>query len=168
MKVVSAPMAPHTDHADHSDNLASTGNLDNTGDAGGTGGTGNIDAVRSAYQAFHNRDVAGLLAVMDPDVEWVHPEGMDQYGLGGVKHGHSGVEEFLGRVPTVLGGMRLEPAEFIQAGDRVVVFGTREVKSLRGHTTTLQFVHSWTFRGGRAIRMEDIFDTVPLTRLIES
>jgi ketosteroid isomerase-like protein len=29
-------------------------------------------------------------------------------------------------------------------------------------------VHSWTLRDGRAVRMEDIFDTAALHRLIES
>ncbi|QWQ45709.1 nuclear transport factor 2 family protein [Streptomyces sp. YPW6] len=100
--------------------------------------------------------------------EWVHPDGMAAYGLGGTKHGHTGVREFLAHVPTVLGGMRLEPAEFVQSGDRVVVFGTRQVTSRSGRTETLSFVHSWTLSGGKAVRMEDIFDTAAFQRLIES
>jgi ketosteroid isomerase-like protein len=128
----------------------------------------NLDLVHSAYQAFHDRDVAALLAVMDPAVEWVHPDGLAPYGLGGTKIGHDGVRGFLATVPTVLGGMRLEPQEFVHSGDRVVVFGVRSVTSLSGRTETLPFIHSWTFRDGRAVRMEDVFDTVVFTRLIES
>ncbi|WP_326600248.1 nuclear transport factor 2 family protein [Streptomyces sp. NBC_01803] len=130
--------------------------------------TTNIDCVHAAYAAFRERDVNALLAVLTPDVEWVHPEGMDTYGLGGTELGHTGVREFLAKVATVLGGMRLEPKEFFDRGDRVVVFGTRQVTSLSGHTATLDFVHSWTMRDGRAARMEDIFDTVLFQRLIES
>jgi hypothetical protein len=127
-----------------------------------------METIQAAYQAFRDRDVEALLAAFDPDVAWVHPDGMDTYGLGGTKKGHAGVKEFLAHVPTVLGGMRLEPLEFIESGDRVVVFGIRHVTSLTGHTETLQFVHSWTLRDGKATVMEDIFDTVLLHRLIES
>jgi ketosteroid isomerase-like protein len=64
--------------------------------------------------------------------------------------------------------MRLEPQEFVEAGDRVVVFGVRNVTSVRGRTERLKFVHSWTLRDGKATVMEDIFDTVLLHQLIES
>jgi ketosteroid isomerase-like protein len=131
-------------------------------------GSSNIEVIRASYRGFHNRDVEAVLSAMAPDVEWIHPEGMEAYGLGGTKKGHEGVREFIAHVPSVLGGMRLEPLEFIESGDRVVVFGIRHVTSLRGRTETLRFVHSWTMREGRAERFEDIFDTVRMHQLIES
>ncbi|MFE0106727.1 nuclear transport factor 2 family protein [Streptomyces sp. NPDC059009] len=124
--------------------------------------------IERAYAAFRTRDVPALLATLDPQVEWVHPDGMAEYGLGGTKHGHAGVREFLAHVPTVLAGMRLEPQEFVVSGDRVVVFGIRDVTSVRGTTETLPFIHSWTLRDGVAIRMEDVFDTALFRRVIES
>ncbi|ATW50961.1 nuclear transport factor 2 family protein [Streptomyces xantholiticus] len=132
------------------------------------GRSAHLDLIQRAYRAFGSRDVAALLETLAPDVEWIHPEGMAAYGLGGTKHGHAGVREFLSHVPNVLGGMRLQPEEFVQSGDRVVVFGTRQVTSRRGRTETLSFVHSWTLSGGKAVRMEDIFDTAAFHRLIES
>ncbi|MDO0937291.1 nuclear transport factor 2 family protein [Streptomyces sp. DG2A-72] len=128
----------------------------------------NIELIHAAYQAFHSRDVEALLSTMAEDMQWIHPDGMHEYGLGGTKYGHAGVKEFLAHVPTVLGGMKLHPMEFVQSGDRVVVFGVRDVTSHSGRTETLQFVHSWTLRDGKAVRMEDIFDTVLFHRLIES
>jgi uncharacterized protein len=130
--------------------------------------TANLDLIHTAYQAFHTRDVESLLSTLSEDVEWVHPDGMDQYGLGGTKYGHDGVKAFLAHSRTVLGGMKLHPHEFLDFGDRVVVFGRRDVTSLSGRTESLEFVHSWTLRDGKAIRMEDIFDTVLFHRLIES
>lgn len=126
------------------------------------------ELIQRAYDGFARRDVAVLLSVMADDVEWVHPDGMTKFGLGGTKIGHHGVRDFLAHVPTVLGGMRLHPKEFVVSGDRVVVFGTRDVTAHSGHTETLDFVHSWTFRNGKAVRMEDIFDTVRFHQLIES
>lgn len=128
----------------------------------------NIEAIRTCYAGFRDRDVEGILSGMHPDVEWVHPDGMAKYGLGGTKLGHAGIKEFLAHVPSVLGGMKLDPREFIEQGDRVVVFGTREVTSRTGTTATLDFVHSWTMRDGKATRMEDIFDTVAFHEVIES
>ncbi|MFE9701891.1 nuclear transport factor 2 family protein [Streptomyces sp. NPDC005930] len=128
----------------------------------------NSGLINAAYQAFHSRDVAALLATLAPDVHWVHPDSMAAYDLGGTKYGHAGVREFLARVPSVLGGMRLEPQEFVESGDRVVVFGERSITSLRGITRRLKFVHSWTLRDGKVAVMEDIFDTVLLQQLIES
>ncbi|WP_030590847.1 nuclear transport factor 2 family protein [Streptomyces anulatus] len=130
--------------------------------------TDHLEVIHAAYHAFHTRDVEALLATLDPAVEWVHPAGMARYGLGGTRVGHAGVREFLSEVPAVLSGMRLEPREFLRSGDRVVVFGVRRVTSLSGHTETLDFVHSWTLRDGRAVRMEDIFDTVRFARLIDT
>jgi ketosteroid isomerase-like protein len=127
----------------------------------------NTEAIRACYAGFRDRDTEGILSGMHPDVEWVHPAGMEKYGLGGTKLGHAGIKEFLAHVPSVLGGMRLAPEEFIEQGDRVVVFGTREVTSHGGRTVTLDFVHSWTMRDGRATRMEDIFDTMAFHDLIE-
>ncbi|MFE3783989.1 nuclear transport factor 2 family protein [Amycolatopsis sp. NPDC059090] len=128
----------------------------------------NVETVRAAYRAFHDRDVDALLATLDIDVEWVHPEGMDVYGLGGTKNGHLGVREFLAQVPAVLSGMQLEPMEFIGSGDRIVVLGVRRITARSGRAETHRFVHSWTMRDGKAVRMEDIFDTVLMHRLIES
>ncbi|AZM56535.1 DUF4440 domain-containing protein [Streptomyces sp. WAC 01529] len=128
----------------------------------------NVELIRAAYSAFHRRDPEGLLDVLAPDVRWVHPEGMSDLGLGGTRHGHDGVRGFLAHVPTVLNGMRIEPEEFVEDGDRVVVFGVRHVTSTRGHTERLKFVHSWTLSEGKATVMEDIFDTVLFQRLIKS
>jgi uncharacterized protein len=125
--------------------------------------------IRAAYEAFHRRDVDGILTFFSSDIEWVHPDGMNDLGLGGTKHGHAGMRQFLAHVPTVLGGMRLHPEEFLVFGERrVVVFGSREVTALDGRHATLRFVHSWTLRDGLAIRFEDHFDTVAMRQLINA
>ncbi|MFC9967425.1 nuclear transport factor 2 family protein [Nocardia ignorata] len=130
--------------------------------------TPNIAVIRTAYEGFATRDVGKILSAMHDDVEWVHPDGMHKYGLGGTKIGHDGIKEFLARVPSVLGGMVLDPVEFIEQNDRVIVLGTRQVIARTGTSTTLPFLHSWTMREGKATRMEDIFDTVAFHAAIES
>lgn len=125
-----------------------------------------IETILASYDAFHRRDLPGVLAALAPDVEWTHPEGMHAIGLGGTKRGHDEVIAFIRRVPTYIAKMELQPQEFIESGERVVVFGTRRVTAVSGRTVTLKFVHSWRFSGSRATAFEDFFDTAQLLSLL--
>jgi|SRR3954452_7569347 ketosteroid isomerase-like protein len=126
----------------------------------------NIETVRASYEAFHRRDLPGVLAALAPTVLWTHPDGMSAFGLGGTKRGHDEVVAFIKHVPTYIAQMSLEPQEFIESGDRIVVFGTRRVTAVSGRGATLRFVHSWRFADGKAIAFEDYFDTAEMIRLI--
>lgn len=126
----------------------------------------NLDTVRASYEAFHNRDVPGILAALAPDVRWTHPDGMNPYGLGGTKNGHEEVVGFLRHAPRHVAEMRLEPQEFLESGDRIIVLGQRRVKGHGGRSATLRFVHSWRFVDGRASDFEDYFDTAEFISVI--
>jgi len=128
----------------------------------------NIQTVRASYDAFHRRDLPGVLAALAPDVQWTHPDGMSPFGLGGTKKGHDEVVTFIKHVPTHVAEMKLDPQEFIESGDRVVVFGSRHVTAVSGRSATMKFVHSWTFANGKAITFEDYFDTAEMIRLISA
>lgn len=126
----------------------------------------NLDTVRASYDAFARRDVDGILATLAPDVRWTHPEGLSPYGLGGTKNGHSEVVDFLKQAPKHVAELKLEPEEFLEDGDRVVVFGRRRVTGHTGRSAVLRFVHSWRFDAGRATDFEDYFDTVEFIGVI--
>lgn len=126
----------------------------------------NLDTVRASYAAFHNRDVPGILAALAPDVRWTHPDGMNAYGLGGTKHGHEEVIGFLRHAPNHVAAMHLEPEEFLESGDRIIVLGRRQVTGHSGRSATLRFVHSWRFEQGRATDFEDYFDTAEFISVI--
>lgn len=127
-----------------------------------------IDLVKASYEAFHRRDLAGVLAAFAPDIEWTHPDAMRAFGLGGTKKGHEEVVAFIKHVPTYIAEMKLDPLEFIESGNRVVVFGSRRVTACNGRHATLKFVHSWTFVNGKAVCFEDYFDTAEMIGLISS
>jgi ketosteroid isomerase-like protein len=127
----------------------------------------NLQTVRDSYEAFHRRDLPGVLAALAPDVEWVHPDGMRPFGLGGTKKGHDEVIAFIKHVPTYITEMKLHPEEFIESGNRIVVFGSRKVTATTGRSATLKFVHSWTFVNGQAVLFEDYFDTAEMIRLFQ-
>jgi ketosteroid isomerase-like protein len=52
--------------------------------------TTNLETVQQAYAAFGKRDVAGLLATVDPDVVWENP-GPTSPNSFGTHHGHAAV-----------------------------------------------------------------------------
>ena len=44
--------------------------------AGGATMSANVDSVKAMYECFGRGDVAGILARLDPDIEWEHDWGM--------------------------------------------------------------------------------------------
>ena len=79
----------------------------------------NIEIVKRVIQVINERDLDGLLAVCDPEVEfhtltrWAgEPSGL---------RGHEGAEYMLAFLDRDFDEMRTEPQEFIDAGERVVV-----------------------------------------------
>jgi hypothetical protein len=56
----------------------------------------NVQLVRDLYAAFVRRDIAAILAVLSPEVDWGEPENPFNPSAG-TRHGHEG---FLEWVPT--------------------------------------------------------------------
>jgi ketosteroid isomerase-like protein len=55
---------------------------------------------------------------------------------------------------------RVEPEEYIAAGDSVAVLGTYHgTYRATGKAATARFVHVYRFRGGRIARFEQVADT---------
>ncbi|GGM71611.1 hypothetical protein GCM10012275_47580 [Longimycelium tulufanense] len=130
--------------------------------------TTNADIIRASYSAFRRGDLEGALADFAPDVEWTHPNGMNEYGLGGTKQGHREVRSFMARARTVFSEIRPEPHEFVESGDRVIVLGTHHMRGARsGVAGTVRFVHSWRLAGGKVTHFEDHHDTADVRRIVE-
>jgi ketosteroid isomerase-like protein len=77
----------------------------------------NVEVVRSAYEAFARGDFETALELFHPDIEWHDP---DRPG-GGTYHGHEGLIRNLEEWLEGWEEFRLEPEEFLEAGDQVVV-----------------------------------------------
>ncbi len=128
----------------------------------------NDEIIRTSYAAFRRGDVDGALAAFARDIEWTHPNGMSDYGLSGMKKGHEEVRAFMAQARTVFSELRPEPEEFVESGDRVVVFGTHHMRGARsGVAGTVRFVHSWRLSNGKATHFEDHHDTADVRRIAE-
>jgi ketosteroid isomerase-like protein len=116
----------------------------------------NVEATKESIAAYNRRDFDAALALYDPEVEWVFPPSMGAETC----HGPEEVRHFWRGLEGTLEDFRLEPQEFIDAGDCVAVrlrFHGRGKAS--GIEVDEEMYHlAITFRAGRIIRMEYVVE----------
>lgn len=118
-----------------------------------------VDIVKRSYEAFARDDLDGVLADLDPDIEWQQAQGLPH---GGVYHGVAAVRAniFEPLDESWWDEFTADPDELIADGDRVVVLGRyRGVAKVTGKRLDVPFVHVWTIRDGRAILFRQFLDT---------
>ena|SRR5512134_2254618 len=118
----------------------------------------NVETLRLAYGAFATGDIPAVLAVFDPNIEWTEAKG---FPYGGT---YIGPEAVLSNVFMKLGtewhGYSAKPAEYIDAGDRVVVLGQYSGSyKTTGKSFAADFAHVWTFKSGKAVKFVQYTDT---------
>ena len=109
----------------------------------------NVEIVRRGYDHY-NRTGEAEYDVLDPEVVYdVSRRTFDPR----VYHGHQGVREFLALIREQWATMRLEPQDFVDSEDTVVVsIRLVGVGKESGVETTADAAHVWTFRDGKVIR----------------
>jgi uncharacterized protein len=105
----------------------------------------NVDTVHRIYDAFANRDLAAILALMDPDVILRQDAPLP---WGGTYTGPAGVQAFLGTLLSHI-DPRLEIGEIIDAGGDIVQIGRTRGKALStGKKFDAREIHLWRFNDG--------------------
>jgi ketosteroid isomerase-like protein len=112
----------------------------------------NVEVVRRQNEAFNRGDAAAVLELSDPSIEWWDRE--DDPGAG-VHRGHDGLGRALEELAD-LAELHIEPKEFIEAGDYVVV----PVRlSGRGQASGVSFeeheVHVFRLRDGKITELRE-------------
>ena len=79
-----------------------------------------LDVVRRAFTTFNARAVDDLVGLCDPDSEWV-PFRAQLEGM--VYRGHDGIRQFVRDMDDDWEAFRIDPVEFHDRDDRVVVIG---------------------------------------------
>jgi ketosteroid isomerase-like protein len=78
----------------------------------------NVELVRQGYEALAKGDFERLFVLFDPEIELdVSRRHIDP----GIFHGHEGIREFRDAQRDVWSDQRIEPEEYIDAGDAIVV-----------------------------------------------
>jgi ketosteroid isomerase-like protein len=116
----------------------------------------NVEIVRRGYDHY-NRTGEPDYSLLDEDIVYdVSRRVFDP----AVYHGHEGVREFNALIREQWASMRLDPEEFFDSEDAVVV-SVRLVGIGResGAETTAHAAHVWTFRNGKVVR-QTTFQTI--------
>lgn len=111
---------------------------------------GNVDAAKDAYAAFGKADLEALKEGFAEDAEW---QTSDELPLGGVTRGRDAIMDNFSQLGNYWSDFRVEPSEFIEAGDNVVVRGTQRGTGKSG-SFEAPFIHLMQFRDGKVVRGE--------------
>jgi ketosteroid isomerase-like protein len=123
----------------------------------------NITVVQSAYSAYTRGDIPSVLSLMTPDVDW-HAKGRpEHFPALGRRKGLAAVQDFFEIVSDHLEFTEFSPLEFYADRDKVFVLGhyAMNVKK-NGRKFESDWVHIFTFRGGRVAEFREFLDTASL------
>jgi uncharacterized protein len=111
-----------------------------------------IERARRGYEALAARDMEAVLELIDPDVEVEIHTGRPDLPETPL-HGHAGFLENLNQLTEVFDEIQVEPEEFVEAGEHlVVVIHTSGRGRSSGITIENRVAHVLTLRDGKAIR----------------
>ena len=110
----------------------------------------NVEIVKAWYDAFNRGDWDAMLKDVTPgfEVDFSRADGPWR-GVFGLDQIRRFTEDFFETWESV----RVDPHEFIEAGDLVVVPGTQHVKGRGGIEVAARGAYVWTIRNGALERM---------------
>jgi ketosteroid isomerase-like protein len=115
----------------------------------------NVEVVRRSLDAFARQGPEAALPFLDREVVIVDP---DLPG-GGRFEGHEGFLAFVSQVLDAFEDYRVEPEEFLDAGERVVVFLHHQARGKgSGAPIELRDAQVWTIAEDRATRIDLYLD----------
>jgi ketosteroid isomerase-like protein len=111
----------------------------------------NVELVRRVFDGWSRGDFSVGAGLIAPDFEWQqHPEAMEPGSRSGDTVGDS-----LRKIFEIYEGFRVEPEEFIEAGDKVVVVArVRATAKRMGIDLDSRWAFVWTVCEGRLARNE--------------
>ena len=128
-----------------------------------------VNVVKGMYESFGRGDVQGVLAVLDPRVEWWEAENFI-YADGNPYVGPEAVlQGVFARIGGEWEGFEVAPEEILDAGETVIGRGyysgtyKRNSRSVRA-----QFAHLFTFRDGRVVKFQQYTDTAQFQSAVAS
>jgi ketosteroid isomerase-like protein len=116
----------------------------------------NVEVVRQIHEVWNTGDLDAWLELLNPDIDWVAArEDPD----AATHRGREGVREYVQQWIDAVGFLRVEPLEYVDAGDRVVAFvrfiGQGAVSGVPVNVEQAQVV---TIKERKVERVEEYFD----------
>lgn len=114
----------------------------------------NVEIVRTYLEDFGEGNLDGVLAASDPGIEL---EVSDAYfDAPRTYRGHEGMRELFAAQAEVFDPFRLEPEEFLDAGDRVLVIARAGGLARASGVEVLgRFGHLWTVQSGKIVAFKE-------------
>jgi len=122
-----------------------------------------VEIVRSGYDAFNRKDIPAVLALYDPQIEWIEAGG-GRAPSGTFRGPQSIANEVFATVPQNFDDFHAEPEQFIDAGENVVVVGRFRGRAKSGATLDTPFVHVYQMRNGKAVRFQNYVEATAWAR----
>jgi ketosteroid isomerase-like protein len=123
----------------------------------------NVDSARSAYEAFGRGDLETLKEMLGEDSSWLTS---DELPLGGETQGRDAILGNFAQIPNYWTSFSVEPEEFIDGGDWVVVRGTQRAGTDGGEFTS-PFAHLMKFSAdGKIARGEFYADSAKAAKVL--
>jgi ketosteroid isomerase-like protein len=117
----------------------------------------NADVIRHAYQAYANGDLAAMLELVDPELEWIYLDPTLQHPTPQVCHGRHELEQVLRGWAEH--GVRAELEEVTSSGELVMVgVRTPGVDTRLGRRGDDRAYSVLTVREGRIVALRDCRD----------
>ena len=124
----------------------------------------NVDTARAAYEAFGKGDMDTLRELFADHAEWLTS---DELPTGGHVAGRDAIMENFGQIPNYWTDFSVEPEEFIDCGETVVVRGTQRASG-EGGSFEAPFLHLMRFRDGKVAYGEFHSDSAKALRALGS
>lgn len=122
----------------------------------------NVDSAKAAYDAFGRGDLGTLKESFAEDAVWVTS---DELPLGGITSGRDEIIGSFAQIPNYWTSFSVEPEEFIDGGDWVVVRGTQRASNDKG-SFEAPFAHLLKFQDGKTVRGEFHTDSAKAAKLL--
>jgi ketosteroid isomerase-like protein len=123
----------------------------------------NVDTARAAYDAFGRGDLAALQESFTEDAVWVTS---DELPLGGEVKGRDAIMANFAQIPNYWTSFSVEPEEFIDGGEWVIVRGTQRAGNDKG-SFEAPFAHLLKVNAdGKTVRGEFYGDSAKAAKLL--
>ncbi len=111
-----------------------------------------MERLRGAYQAFNEGGVEAILERLAPEFQGVRDR--ESSPDRETRFGKEGIKQLFDSYMEAFDVLRLEPEEFIDAGDQIVVSLHQRIRGKgSGAEVVGHIAHVWTMVGGAAVRL---------------
>jgi uncharacterized protein len=115
------------------------------------------EVVAEVIEAVARQDLARLLELTDPNVEW--HSFLAQLSAGGVYRGHDGIRQYVADLSDAWELLRVEEYQAIELGDLVLLVGELHYRGKgSGVDTRTSVGYVVKFRGGKVLHLRTFRD----------